>query len=306
MPDTDFPGTGTSSRTSTTGFSEGSLKTTEWQSDQGMTSGAPSTTLREQASELREGAKQTLEQVKQYTNESLDKARQQWFDSRQRITERAQGFVQEQKSRLCTGIDGAAQAARAAAEKLEESQDPTVARYARAAVGGLEQVRDYLQAADVSDLAADVRRFTRNHPEWVLGGMFVVGLALARFMKADRPIGPRGLPEGADEDLYRDVYRSQFEDDDADFGLTGEDYGELGGPAAGFTSYYETGTSASPASGSSTSPQFDSGMRPGETGGYNPSGGQTSASGFSQSYGGTAARNTTEGRGGEEQKGTTL
>jgi hypothetical protein len=129
--------------------------------------------------------------------------------------------------------------------------------------------------------------------------MFLVGVAIARFMKADRPIGPRGLPEGADESLYRDVYRAQFEDDDADFGLTGEDYGELGGASAvGFTSYYEPGTSSTSRS--------DAGRRPGETGGYNPSGGQPSASAFSQSYGETTARNTSRDSGGDEQKGSTL
>jgi hypothetical protein len=130
--------------------------------------------------------------------------------------------------------------------------------------------------------------------------MFVVGLALARLMKADRPIGPRGLPDGADEALYRDVYRSQFAGDDADFGLTGEDYGELGAPS-GFTSYYESTASTSPGA----SP-FEAGVRPGEAGGYNPSGGQGSTPGLAQSYGATAARNTAEGRGGDEKKGSTL
>src|SRR5687767_2230449 len=135
MPDTDTPGTGTSSApmsTGTQGHAGGSPGADEWHSDGGMPSGTQGANIRDQArdkaSELRHGAKETYEQVKQYTNESLDKARQQWFESRQRMADRAQGLIQEQKSKLCAGIDGAAQAARAAAEKLEESEDPTVAR----------------------------------------------------------------------------------------------------------------------------------------------------------------------------------
>jgi hypothetical protein len=255
--------------------------------------------LRQKASEMgqqaRQGARESYEQIRQYTNESLEKARQQWNESRGRLGERAQGVVQEQKQRLCAGIDGIAQAARAAAERLEEREDQSVAGYARAAAGSLEQVRDYLQAADVRDMADDVRQFTRRHPEWVLGGLFVAGLAMARFMKADRPIEPRGLPEGADESLYRDVYRSQ-RGEDRDFGMTGDDYGDFDDAGTGFSSYYEAGSTGSARD-----------HRPGESGGYNPSGGQDGGSAYQQqSFGQTVAGNTATDRGNDEQKGATI
>src|SRR5690606_5090337 len=113
---------------------------------------------------------------------------------RGRLSENAQNMIGQQKQRLCDGITGAAEAARAAAERLEEREDRSIAGYARTAADGLEQVRDYLAAADVNDMLDDVRGFTRRHPEWVLGGLFVAGLAMSRFLKADRRFGPRGRP----------------------------------------------------------------------------------------------------------------
>lgn len=294
MSDTHTPETGTN-WTSGTQTKAGS--SAEWRSEPSSPFGQSEmgqdrADLRQQTSELgrqaREGARETYEQVRQYTNESLENARRQWSESKGRLAERASSLIRDQKDRLCTGLDGAAKAARAAAEKLEEEgQEQSVAGYARAAVGGLEQVRDYLRAADVNDIADEVRQFTRRHPEWVLGGLFVAGLAMARFMKADRPIGPRPLPEGAEEGLYRDVYRSQFDD-----GGMADEYGDFfQSPGDEFTAHYG-GTG-------------DAGRRPGETGGYNPSGGQAGNSGYQQSYGRTVSDDLDNGRG-SDPKGATL
>ena len=192
--------------------------------------------------QARETVRETYDQVRQFTNEALDKARQQWSESRGRITERAQGIVDSQKERFCKGIDDAAQAAHAAAERLEERDDPTVASYAHAAARTLEHARDYLSAARVDDLMDDARGFARRHPEWILGGMFVAGLAVARFLKANRMASRGRPPHGADEGLYRDIYESQFEG--SRYGARagwnddwGDDYGDSGyavGPRRSF------------------------------------------------------------------------
>ena len=98
-------------------------------------------------------------------------------------------------------------------DSLRERGDDGVAAYAATVADGLEGARDYLRDADVGELLSEGRRFTKRHPEWVLGGMFVAGLAVARFLKADRPGGGRIIrgrsSHPGDESLFRDIERSQ-------------------------------------------------------------------------------------------------
>ncbi len=228
--------------------------------------GGNSSGRNEQASdmkqEVRDRARETYEQVRGFTNESLEKARQQWNETRGHATERAREVFDQQKRQLCGGIHDAAEAARAAADKLEEKQDHSVARYARLAGDGLDQVGQYLEAADVRDMTQSVSRFTRRHPEWVIGGMFLAGVAIARFLKADRHIGPRGRPpKEADDSIYSDVYRYQFEGDE------------------GFSEFNDSSFG-----GARTSP--------GGIGGYNPSGGESAGGGYGQSYGSGMSQDT--------------
>lgn len=157
-------------------------------------------------------AQQKYEEVREFTNEALDKARREFGERGQQARVRLHSMAGEQKDRAATVVDDLCKAARAAVDKLDEQNDPKIAGYARTAAESLEGVRDYLRSADISDLTDDVGRFTRRHPGVVLGGLFVAGLAASRFLKADRHYQPRGrLPEGADESLYEDIYEYQHE-----------------------------------------------------------------------------------------------
>lgn len=224
----------------------------------------------------RQAAQESYEQARQFTNEALEKARHQLRESRGQITQRAREMLDQQKQQLCQGLDHVVQAAHAAARSLEERDSAGVARYAHMAGDSLERVHEYLCAAGVDDVAQDARQFVRRHPEWVIGGLFIAGLALARMIKADRPIGPRGrLPHGADDGLWRDVYHSQF-DASEEFGAPGAVWGDFDDSDAAFG---EDGRRQRGAPG---------------VAGYNPSGDYGDASaggaGYGESYGTAATR----------------
>lgn len=230
----------------------------------------------------RQAAQESYEQARQFTNEALEKARHQLRESRGEITQRAREMLDQQKQQLCQGLDHVVQAAHAAARSLEERQSEGVARYAHMAGDGLGRVHEYLCAAEVDDVAQDVGQFVRRHPEWVMGGLFIAGLAMARMIKADRPIGARGRPpHGADEGLWRDVYRSQFDADEefgaagavwGDFDDTGEAFGEDGRrqnkPRRGVAGYNPSG-------------DYDAGARAQSAG---------AGAGYDESYGTAATR----------------
>ena len=132
-------------------------------------------------------AKQAYADVQDFTHDALDKAKGQWDQTSGKATDRARQFADTQKGKLAGGLDDAALAARKVVESLHERDDHGVAQYAESIAGGLETARDYLHNADVSEMLDGAKRFTRRHPEWVVGGLFVAGLAAARFLKADRP-----------------------------------------------------------------------------------------------------------------------
>ncbi len=113
---------------------------------------------------------------------------------------------------MCSGVNDAASAARAAAEELRRRDDPTIAGYAEAAADQLERVRDYLQNAQLSDLGREAASLMRSRPEWVLGGAFVAGLAIARFLKAGKHGGMQGdgPPASANESLFQDAIDQQY------------------------------------------------------------------------------------------------
>ena len=83
-----------------------------------------------------------------------------------------------------------------AAEELEKNDDPA-APVVRAAADKVQKFGSYLESRDTSDLLNQAEDFARRHPEVVLGGMFVLGLGLARFFKSTRePLPPRNTYAG--------------------------------------------------------------------------------------------------------------
>ena len=177
--------------------------------------------------------RQRLDEVREFTEQARSKAEQQWREGRQRFEEsrekvarqlrehkdrlqsKASGIADDGRRRLAGGIGDAAGAARAAAKELKSRDDTTIAAYADGAADQLDRLRDYFDRAELGDLARDAANFTRRRPEWVLGGMFVAGLAMARFLKADRPGRSQfrgdGPPADADPSLFRDLVDDQHE-----------------------------------------------------------------------------------------------
>ena len=62
--------------------------------------------------------------------------------------------------------------------------DPAAADRVESVASKIGGVAKYLNDHEPGDLLDDGRALARRHPEVVLGGLFVVGLAAARFLKA--------------------------------------------------------------------------------------------------------------------------
>jgi len=104
-----------------------------------------------------------------------------------RLTGEAKSRLSEQavarKDMVVGQVSTLSAAIRDAADRLEGECSPA-APLVRTAADRIDGIADHLRNADLRDLYNEAERFTRRHPEVVLGGLFLVGVGIARFMKA--------------------------------------------------------------------------------------------------------------------------
>jgi len=97
----------------------------------------------------------------------------------QRVTSR----VDEQKNRAADGLGGIADVFRNASNELR-NENETVAQYVDMASDQLRRFADNIRRRGVNDMMDDVNRFAKRNPAIFIGGAFLVGIGIARFMKA--------------------------------------------------------------------------------------------------------------------------
>lgn len=137
---------------------------------------------------------------------------------KQNVTSR----VDEQKNRAADGLGGIANVIRNAGNELR-NENETIARYVDQASDQLRRFADQIREKGVADMLDDVHTFARRRPALFIGGAFLVGLGLARFLKSS-----------AERDLYDSDVDGAFSDVDPmttqtapTFGST--NFGEAGG-----------------------------------------------------------------------------
>jgi hypothetical protein len=97
----------------------------------------------------------------------------------QRVTSR----VDEQKNRAADGLGGIADVFRTASNELR-NENETIASYVDMASDQMRQFADQIRQKGVADMLDDVHAFARQRPALFIGGAFLVGLGIARFLKA--------------------------------------------------------------------------------------------------------------------------
>ena len=102
----------------------------------------------------------------------------------QRVTSR----VDEQKNRAADGLGGIADVFRNAGNELR-NENETLAGYVDMASDQLKRFADNIRQRGVADMMDDVNRFARRNPAMFIGGAFLIGFGIARFMKASADRG---------------------------------------------------------------------------------------------------------------------
>jgi hypothetical protein len=95
-----------------------------------------------------------------------------------------EGLVTQGKDRVVGRLGDLAGSIRHVGDRLSDQQVELLARYADQAATRVEEASDYLRERDLDELLQDTRAFARRRPEIFVGGAFVVGLLVARFLKS--------------------------------------------------------------------------------------------------------------------------
>ena len=98
--------------------------------------------------------------------------------------EQATALVDRTKDQTAERLGSLATALRQAAQSLERDDAAGFGRYAGMAADQVEKVADYVGGKDLRELVRDTQTFARRHPDLFLGGAFVAGVMLARFIKS--------------------------------------------------------------------------------------------------------------------------
>lgn len=114
----------------------------------------------------------------------------------QKVTTR----VDQQKDRAADGLGGIADVFRSAGNELR-NENETLASYVDTASDQLKRFAHEIRQRGVADMLDDVHNFARRRPVVFIGGAFLIGLGVARFLKSsaerrayDAP-GPTGFSD---------------------------------------------------------------------------------------------------------------
>jgi len=126
--------------------------------------------------QAKQQAQKVVEHTQRRAGEAIDQARI-----------RTKGWIETQLDAAADGLDGIAGAVQDTGEQLRAHDPNNMGQVADVAVSTAETVRTVssrLRDATVDDIIRDTEEFARRQPGLFIGGVFVLGFMLARFLKS--------------------------------------------------------------------------------------------------------------------------
>ncbi|MEO7723688.1 MAG: YtxH domain-containing protein [Chthoniobacterales bacterium] len=130
------------------------------------------------------GDQSTGRELKAKAREGIDEAKDKAQEAAGKAGDYAVKLARDQKETLANKVDEYRDAAKAAVEKLQDEEHAVAADKIKWAASSLDRLSKYLRETEPRELLQGANDFARRRPEVVFGGLFMVGLGLARFLKA--------------------------------------------------------------------------------------------------------------------------
>jgi gas vesicle protein len=136
------------------------------------------------AQQMKDQAKDLASQAKDQAKDLAQQAKQQASEVAGQAKDHVQGLVSQQKDRFAGQLGSLAGALRDAGHNLDEKDGKGLGQYANRAADQVDRASHYLRDHQLGDVIRDAETFARRRPDVFLGGTFLAGLLLARFLKA--------------------------------------------------------------------------------------------------------------------------
>ena len=144
--------------------------------------------IAERLRELKERATEVASSVRETAAEATETVKQKAGDMGRAISgtvkEEAERLFEEQKGKAASKVKRYGKVIQQAAHALKAVKAQGLAEYADAAAERVEGVTEYLEERNLAQVLQDAGEVARKHPGMTIGGMFIAGFALARFLKA--------------------------------------------------------------------------------------------------------------------------
>lgn len=126
---------------------------------------------------------EAAEQAGQKINEATSVAKEQAKRAASQVTDQAKSTVDTRMSEVAHEVDSVADAVRQTTYEIG-GDSQTVARYGERIAEQLDTVSSYLNEKGVEDVLSDLQEFARRQPAVFLGGAFMLGMVVGRFMRS--------------------------------------------------------------------------------------------------------------------------
>ena len=136
------------------------------------------------ANQAKEAAGQATETVKAQASEAFSQTKQTATEAFGKAKESVVSQLDGQIDRASDSLGGLTEALRQTGQQFKDQSIPFVPDYAEQFAGQLDKVSEYLKQNDVNRLASDAEQFARKNPALFIGGAFLLGIGIARFIKA--------------------------------------------------------------------------------------------------------------------------
>lgn len=102
--------------------------------------------------------------------------------------------LDRQKSQIASTISSLASALSESSHSLDMEGEARIGRYAESLGAQLDRLAGYLEEQDLGDMLESVEDLARRRPAIAIGGCFLLGVMMARFLKSSATPGSPGYP----------------------------------------------------------------------------------------------------------------
>ena len=122
----------------------------------------------------------------------LDRA----VEKKDELKQRAAGAVDQQRVQVAGRVDAISRALHGAASSLREDGETQLSSWVEQAAGQVERLVGYMQGKPADGMLHDFEDLARRNPALFLGGTYLAGMAVGRFLRASAP-APRVSDDAA-------------------------------------------------------------------------------------------------------------